>query len=1236
MLLVLIAVAVATILSMSFLASQATSLGVAQNVQGNAQARSVAESALVIAINYVQTDTGFRTDKTHGQWVAGASFNGGTFDLYGYDGLDTDGDGVVDDTDGDLADDNSDPVTLKVVANVDGVSHTVYAVVTAGGGSPTQTVLMIVADTGSLDPKEQGRKDLMEGWGWAVNTLGDGASQADYDAAVAVVDGVLVPNTVSAGAVGTKLNNASVGVVIEQSGLADDLKMSTSSASYGDTSISVTNGSHFITSVFGSGLLQVATTSGNLEHPAGTLASGALSLASPPTGSASVVVVLETGAALEGGGIAAGRRVSIPTGGFAVTDLTDDGKTLIKRALTWTGGGDADGFLSGRWALDETSGLTAYDSSGNGQNGPITAGNPSTQWTSGKVFGGLRFDGSGDGFIRIPDSNVLDLTTEGTLSAWIYLDGYKNFMGIIHKGEFKDWSDEAYSLQFWTSRKLALTFTTSSGTKKIVGSQQLQDGQWYHVAGTWGTNGMALYVNGALDASNSITAVGVPSIGSVQIGSQLSEYYNSSDKNLPFIGVIDDARIYRRTLTAAEIADEYNQAVETSDSPQLIALYEFQESVPPPPALVGHWKLDGQVLTTGLDVLLVVADASSPTPQDSAKKALIESWGNTVTLISDDDTQANFDTAAALVDVAYVTEEVSSSTVGTKLRGATIGVVNEEKGLMDEFGFSSSSGTFTSDSIEIDNVSHYITQTFTVGDHLTILTSSSALIRSLGSTGGGVTTLATRTTDSDKVLTVLDTGGAMYGGGNAPGRRVQLPWGDDAFDFSLLATDGQTIMKRSLEWAAAGRAIDEIAANHGQVKNGVTQGQPGNGDGGTAFQFDGVGGYVEVPHDNAYLLNDGSVSFWFKPDALSGHQGLVSKDSKYYDTGGHLHVYTEGSTLKARIQSTDTSYTLQSSGLSVGNWYHVVVSFGSGEFKLYRDGVLVDSDSYTGGIGSSSGGIGNHEPMVFGAGTWTSDDLLATPITYPFDGSIDDVRIYDRGLDDTQALDLYNGVTPGSGPATVVYDTGSFGSPLNLNIQDPGNVTWLPGGGLQIDAATQIVSPTAATKLYTALTATNQISLEVAFTPADTSQNGPARIVTYSGGASSRNFTLGQEDDTYVTRLRTDTTTGNGTPDISSPSVLAAGTQEHVVVSYDGTNVIVYRNGAVDVTAARTGDFNWDSTFKLILGDELTSGYDWLGQIHRVAIYDKVFNAAQAANVFNGLPPGDGTNGTGGVDWVEP
>ena len=52
----------------------------------------------------------------------------------------------------------------------------------------------------------------------------------------------------------------------------------------------------------------------------------------------------------------------------------------------------------------------------------------------------------------------------------------------------------------------------------------------------------------------------------------------------------------------------------------------------------------------------------------------------------------------------------------------------------------------------------------------------------------------------------LNTGARLFDlfGGNdtASGRRVQLPWGGGNFEFSELNANGETILRRSLAWAA--------------------------------------------------------------------------------------------------------------------------------------------------------------------------------------------------------------------------------------------------------------------------------------------------------------------------------------------------------------------------------------------------------------------------------------------------
>lgn len=1225
MLLVLIAVAIATVLSMSFLASQATTHGVAQNVQKHAQARSVAESALVAAIQYVQTDSNFRTDKTNGQWVTNVSFNGGTFDLFGYDGLDTDGDGVVDETDGDLADDPSDPVTITAIGYFDGVSHTVHAVVTVGSSLPAKTVLMIVNNDNSLDAIEQARIDEIEGWGWAVNILDDNSTPAEYNAAMADADAILVAGTVNANSVSTKLLGASVGVVIEQGGILDDMKIATGSGSYTGTNIDVVNNSHYITSEFNTGSIQICSSDTALGTPSGGLASGMITLGERPSSSTTVVAILESGAPLYGSGIAAGRRVWLPTGTLALSDTTSQGRTLFQRALQWASGGDADEFISGHWTLDDATGLTAYDSSGNGQHGPITAGSPSTTWTAGMIFGGLQFDGTGDGFIRIPDSDVLDLSAEGTLAAWVYLTDYQNFMGIIHKGEDKNWSDEAYSLQFWTSRKLAMSFTTATGSELIVGNQALQNGRWYHVVGTWGPNGMYLYVNGEQDASNAITAVGVPSTGSVQIGSQLSENYNASYRNFPFRGIIDDARIYRRTLTANEVKAIYDAANASHDAPQMIALYEFEETTQAP-VVVGQWKLDD-------------TSASGVTYDYAVASQGVNAWAYDGQ--SSSNPPGNNTTPSAQLNVVEydkieaddgATHSINTSSNNNYSMMRYVWQINEDEADVFKIDIEWIGRNYNEHGSREDGVELYIWNY------------SSGSYEELADSGN---------TESQATLTAsISSNTADYIGGAS----------DNTITLLAKSRDRQSSSRDNILYCDYVRVIlnggliatDSQDDNDGTVSGGVTAAAAGMGDGGTAFHFDGSTGLVTIPNDDSINFpNDFSLSGWFKLDSnfnssKTTSQIIMSKyQSNNYDMllvlagTDYGHASPPDGSLVFKIEggnsTNDTNYVWTNrTNWTAGQWYHFTAVLDSNyapNNKIYINGVD-DSGGFYNGVGSDELSLDFDADLTIGGGRADSGQLSG--LRY-FDGVIDDVRLVGQVLTDSQIAELASVSEPSPDTIPVAYDTSGYSVPLNLDVQVPSNVTWVPGGGLTFDAATRLVSSTAATKLYDALTANNQMAIEIIFTPANTSQSGPARIVSYSGGSSNTNFTFGQDADACVARLDTTSTTGAGTPEVDSGPLLLAGVEQHLILSYDGENLTIYSNDGTSTTLARTGDFDWDNAFDLLMGNEAVDGYEWLGTLRRVAIYDKAFNQTQADNVFNGDPPGDGSaSGAGGVDWIEP
>jgi Tfp pilus assembly protein PilX len=201
----------------------------------------------------------------------------------------------------------------------------------------------------------------------------------------------------------------------------------------------------------------------------------------------------------------------------------------------------------------------------------------------------------------------------------------------------------------------------------------------------------------------------------------------------------------------------------------------------------------------GIPLLMVVVDPASLTTQENAKKVLFESWGYNVNLIDESDIQPNFDAAVAVNDVVYITEDVTSGSVNTKLVNAAIGVVTEEDNLSDEFGMAASIAWESGTQVEINDNSHYITSPFSLG-LLTFLTANESLAYVTGAQSPDLGRLASST--SGYGVVTLEAGAAMYGGGTAAGRRAQLPWGGDGFDVNHLNDDGLTILQRALEWGA--------------------------------------------------------------------------------------------------------------------------------------------------------------------------------------------------------------------------------------------------------------------------------------------------------------------------------------------------------------------------------------------------------------------------------------------------
>jgi hypothetical protein len=207
-----------------------------------------------------------------------------------------------------------------------------------------------------------------------------------------------------------------------------------------------------------------------------------------------------------------------------------------------------------------------------------------------------------------------------------------------------------------------------------------------------------------------------------------------------------------------------------------------------------------------------------------------------------------------------------------------------------------------------------------------------------------------------------------------------------------------------------------------------------------------------------------------------------------------------------------------------------------------------------------------------------------------------------------------------TGSGSTAFDTSGVEPAMNLNLN--GQYSWINGWGIQLVKGKAQSSTASSKKLYDLITATGEFAVEAWVVPANVTQEGPARIISYSGGAESRNFTLGQTLYNYNALLRNSNTDNNGQPALSTADAdedLQASLQ-HVVLNYDPINGRqIFVNGVftedLDNTAA--GDLNnWNSTYAFVLGSEVSGEFPWAGSIRMVAIHNRVLSGEQITQNF--------------------
>jgi len=197
----------------------------------------------------------------------------------------------------------------------------------------------------------------------------------------------------------------------------------------------------------------------------------------------------------------------------------------------------ADPDLVAYWKFDDGFGTTAFDSSGNGNNGTLIGG---AQWVEGQFGGALEFNGSD---ARV-DAPYIPLDSRSfTITMWVNPVLYTSEQIVISQVQ-SNATDTSLHFRIYGpgSGRVRMGFYNND----LDTTTTLDENNWYHITFWYDfeNQNRRIYVNGTLEAEAAATPY-LGTSGNTVIGSWGTSQW--------FQGIIDDVRIYTRALTETEI-----------------------------------------------------------------------------------------------------------------------------------------------------------------------------------------------------------------------------------------------------------------------------------------------------------------------------------------------------------------------------------------------------------------------------------------------------------------------------------------------------------------------------------------------------------------------------------------------------------------------------------------------------------------------------------------------------------
>jgi hypothetical protein len=194
-------------------------------------------------------------------------------------------------------------------------------------------------------------------------------------------------------------------------------------------------------------------------------------------------------------------------------------------------------------------------------------------------------------------------------------------------------------------------------------------------------------------------------------------------------------------------------------------------------------------------------------------------------------------------------------------------------------------------------------------------------------------------------------------------------------------------------WPFSGNTNDQTPnANH-LTNNGATLVADRNGTASSAYSFNGAGNYLEKTVPSFVFSPSGtfSISFWLNRPSTTGGVAMMSGSGT---ANNFIWLFSGSATNNVfGTNKQQSAWIWANSPYSLNQWEHYVCMYINGVMRVYRNGVLEVSATYT-----HTGALSTALPFYIGKDIGTSY----------FNGSIDNLMIFNRSLSSDEIINIYN------------------------------------------------------------------------------------------------------------------------------------------------------------------------------------------------------------------------------------